>query len=516
MLRTSPRRLAAVVLLIALTAVLGYLYNRTQAADIDAQNRVSLNLRELEKLDAEWTVNILRSHIGLDTDYASLAAPLPRMRELQARIASALPMARGPEADRAYGEIARALHEKTALVEQFKAQNAELRKSLIYFPPAVTELKSDVTGIGGATVAAPTVLALDAALNALLTDVLRFNLAPDDALARRIEKDIALTMQYKNAFSPAVRESAEVIVAHARVILRNRLLENQLEARIAALGTRESLDRLGRLFDTAFDQGQIEKQRFRTFLFIYSGILLILLIYAARRLRRSYTIIGVVNRSLQAANETLEQRVAQRTAELEAQSAQLQQLALHDSLTGLVNYGHLTRLLDHALARATRRGTIVVVMFIDLDGFKAVNDTYGHATGDLVLKAVADRVQARLRKEDVLARLGGDEFVILIEEVTGREGAERVAHLALEAIRGIKDAGGHPVEISASIGISAICGDWGVEGAAKAILVEADQAMYVAKQAGKSRWAVSPNAQWNSCPDPRRIARGGDDRASAG
>lgn len=516
MLGTSRRRLAAAALLIALTAILGYLYNRTQAADIDAQNRVMLNLRELEKLDAEWTVNILRSHIGLDADYTSLAAPLPRMRELQAQLSSALPMARGPEAERAYGEVARALHEKTALVDQFKAQNAELRKSLIYFPPAVTELKSDVTGIGGATVAAPTVLALDAALNALLTDVLRFNLAPDDALARRIEKDIALTMQHKNAFSPAVREASESIVAHARVILRNRVLENELETRIAALGTPAALDRLGRLFDKAFDQGQIEMQRFRTFLAIYSSLLLIMLIYVARRLRSSYTIIGVVNRHLKAANETLEERVAQRTAELEAQSAQLQRLALHDGLTGLVNYAQLTRLLDHALVRATRRGTIVVVMFIDLDGFKAVNDTYGHAAGDLVLKAVADQVQARLRKEDVLARLGGDEFVILLEEVNGREGAERVAQLALDAIRGIKEADGHPVEISASIGISALCGDRDDSGAAKRLLAEADQAMYVAKHGGKSRWSLSPNAEWDTCPDPRSSARMGDGRAVAG
>lgn len=515
MLRTSRRRLAAAALLIALTAILGYLFNRTQAADIEAQNRVMLNLRELEKLDAEWTVDLLRSHIG-HTDYASLAAPLPRMRELQSQVEAALPMAPGPDAERAYGEVARALQEKAALVEQFKVQNAELRKSLIYFPPAVTDLKTDVTGIGGATVAAHTVLALDAALNSLLTDILRYNLAPDQALARRIEGDIALTLQHKNDFSPAVRESADAIVGHARVIVRNRQLENELEARIAALGTTEALDRLGRLFNKKFDQGQIEKQRFRTFLFIYSGILLILLIYVARRLRRSYKIIGVVNRSLQAANETLEQRVAQRTAELEEQSAQLQQLALHDGLTGLVNYAQLTRLLEHALVRATRRGTIVVVMFIDLDGFKAVNDTWGHATGDLVLKAVAERVQGRLRKEDVLARLGGDEFVILLEEVSGRDGAERVAKLALEAIGGIKEAGGHPVNISASIGISSACGDWGVEGAANALLAEADQAMYAAKQAGKARYALSPKAEWDSCPDPRSIARAAAARTSAG
>ena len=84
-----------------------------------------LNLRELEKLDAEWTVNILRSHIGLDTDYASLAAPLPRMRELQSQLGAALPMARGPAAQRAYEDVVRALHEKAALVDA--VQDAERR-----------------------------------------------------------------------------------------------------------------------------------------------------------------------------------------------------------------------------------------------------------------------------------------------------------------------------------------------------------------------------------------------------
>jgi diguanylate cyclase len=135
-------------------------------------------------------------------------------------------------------------------------------------------------------------------------------------------------------------------------------------------------------------------------------------------------------------------------------------------------------------------------MFIDLDGFKAVNDTWGHATGNLVLQEVARRVQDKLRKEDVLARLGGDEFVILLEEVRGRDGALRVAELALAELRASDQAGGHPVAISASIGISAVHGEAGLRRGADALLADADQAMYGAKQGGKDGIVLSKQARW--------------------
>ncbi len=493
---TLRRRGVAALVLLALTALLAFLFYRTQAVDIEAQNRVMLDLREFQKLDAEWNVDILRSHIGVNPDYDPLSAPLPRMHALLARLARALPTTEGPGAARAYRELARALADKEDLVEQFKSHNAVLRNSLLFFPPAITDLKSELNGIGGALVPARTVLALDDALSSLLTDTLRYNLAPDAALGQRIERTIVAMLAQAPAFSGSVAENIDELAAHGRAIVLHRAAENALEARIARIGTGEAVDQLAGLFDRAFDRVELDKQRFRSFLFVYAGVLLVLLMYAAYRLRRSYRIIGVVNSSLQAANETLELRVAERTAALEAQSDQLRQMALHDGLTGLINYAQFTQLLEHALVRAKRRGTVVVVMFIDLDGFKAVNDTWGHAAGDLVLKAVAQRVQDKLRKEDALARLGGDEFVILLEEVSAREGALRVAEQTLEQIRSITAVDGHPVRISAGIGVASACGAEGALRGPDALLADADHAMYQAKEAGKNGVVVSAEARW--------------------
>jgi diguanylate cyclase (GGDEF)-like protein len=493
-----PRRLQlAVAALAALVALLLFLFIRTESVDLQAQNAVILNLRELEKLDAEWNANILRAHIGQGMADARLSADLPRVHELQDALGAALPMTRGPRTRAAYEHMIQAMRAKEQLVGQFRQRIPPLRGALLYLPPAVATLKTELDGIEGALAPGRIVLRLDVSLNDLLTYILRFNLAPAPALGARIEETIGDIEAQEIAFSPAIVEMIDALTRNARVILFNRPVEHVLEASIANTGTGEALDRLGREFDRSFNEVLAERQRYRGWLFAYSALLLALLVYAGARLRRSYRIIGDVNRRLLVANETLEHRVAERTAELEAQSRQLELLAQHDSLTGLVNVRQLTRLLDHALVRAGRRGTVVVVMFIDLDGFKAVNDTWGHGTGDEVLREVARRVQEKLRAEDALARLGGDEFVILLEEVTTREGALRVAQLALDQIRGITEAGGHPVAISASIGIASSRGRAGAERGAQALLADADHAMYQAKQAGKGVFVISEEAQWD-------------------
>ena len=495
------RRIALVSLLLALALLLVFLFNRTTAVNLGAQNRVMLDLRELEKIDAEWNANLLRARIGLDTGARALDAPLPRIHEIERQVGVALSMTHGPATHAAYAALQSAIGEKEKLVGQFKGGNALLRESLAALPPAITELKTELTGIEGALAPSRAVLALDAALNALVSDVARYNMAPDAALATRIETALGTVLVQKAAFSPAIGERIDTLITQVRVVLRYRPLENGLETAIANTATAAAVDRLSREFDREFDEVLLQKQRYRTGLFAYSGVLLLLLIAAGRRLQRAFRLLDVANRRLQAVNETLELRVAQRTAELETQSARLEHLAHHDGLTGLVNYSHLSRLLEHALVRAGRRDDSIVVMFFDLDGFKAVNDTHGHGTGDLVLQEVAKRVQARLRKEDVLARLGGDEFVIMLEQVNSREAAERIAQLTLDAIRSINEAGGKPITISASIGISSAHGKAGVERGVGALLADADAAMYAAKQAGKSGWTVSERAQWSPAPE---------------
>ncbi len=476
-----------------LMGVFAFLFYRTQAVDIDAQNKVILDLRLLKQLDAEWNANILRSRIGLNNDYDPVTAPLRVVRQLQERLQSALQLTRGHNAGAVLERFNKAYAEKGELVERFKSQNSILKNSLIYFPIATEDFRRMVHERVKSG-EEPQLASLEVEVSTMLADTLRFNLAPDAELGSRIKAQLE-QLAVRN-YPPDIAAALDQLARHVHTILRQRVLEDALLARLAATPTERYIDELISAFDREFDTILAEKQNYRSYLVVYSAFLLVLLGYAGWRIMKSYQVIAHVNRRLLAANESLERRVAERTAELEKQSAQLAELATHDSLTGLVNGGQFMNQLGRALLRAERRSSVVVVMFIDLDGFKAVNDTYGHATGDLVLKEVGQRVPKYLRQEDCFARLGGDEFVVLLEDVSSREGAVRVAEVVLAQIETITSAGGHPVKISASIGISSAQGRFGVTYSATALLDEADHAMYQAKQNGKGRVAFSGNSQW--------------------
>jgi diguanylate cyclase (GGDEF)-like protein len=160
---------------------------------------------------------------------------------------------------------------------------------------------------------------------------------------------------------------------------------------------------------------------------------------------------------------------------LRAEVERLRALALTDALTGLPNRRYLEERLAHEIGRSTRYGHPLAVLVVDVDDFKRINDTWGHAKGDEVLVWVARFLRSQLRTHDVVGRTGGDEFVAILPS-TDREGAEQLAtrlREALEALRGQKD---HPVKLS--IGAAALgpgAGD------AESLLSLADRAMYVAK-----------------------------------
>lgn len=166
----------------------------------------------------------------------------------------------------------------------------------------------------------------------------------------------------------------------------------------------------------------------------------------------------------------------------------LRHVALHDTLTGLPNRALLLDRLDHVIRRSRREHEArFALLFVDLDGFKAVNDRRGHAVGDLLLIAVARRLEGCLRPGDTVARIGGDELAILIELPNPAEEAQHVAQRVLEHVCRPFDLEGHPVAIGASIGVAI-----GDDPAATpdAILRAADAAMYVGKRSGKGRWIV--------------------------
>lgn len=178
-------------------------------------------------------------------------------------------------------------------------------------------------------------------------------------------------------------------------------------------------------------------------------------------------------------------RIATDVTTLVRSREELEQQANHDALTGLPNRRLFHDRLAHALAGSERSNETLALLFVDLDGFKAVNDDLGHAVGDLLLKEVAHRLSACARRGDTVCRLGGDEFTVIMEASGQRHEAALVAQRILDALREPFVLGAHSVTATASIGISVYPED-GVDSAL--LLKCADRAMYRAKELGKGRY----------------------------
>ncbi len=173
-------------------------------------------------------------------------------------------------------------------------------------------------------------------------------------------------------------------------------------------------------------------------------------------------------------------------SDLESKS-NLSHLAHHDALTGLPNRLLLDARLEHTLERCNRTKGQAAVLFMDLDGFKDVNDAFGHDEGDLVLIQIAERFQQSVRAIDTVARLGGDEFVIILDQVNSVDDACEVADRVLKAMSTPIDVEDRHHNVGVSIGISTYPED-ALDG--HDLLRRADVAMYAAKKAGKGQWAT--------------------------
>jgi len=197
--------------------------------------------------------------------------------------------------------------------------------------------------------------------------------------------------------------------------------------------------------------------------------------------------------------ENLERRVQERTRALQDEVTErrraeemLRHVATHDGLTDLPNRSLMMDRLDKAIARAKRNHSKCAVMFLDLDGFKPINDTLGHDKGDLVLRETATRLSHCIREVDTAARFGGDEFILVLSDLANAEDSVTVANKILSALSVPVDLSGHTAQVGASIGI-ALYPDHGHN--AEAILKHADIAMYDVKVNGKNSYAFAPGSE---------------------
>ena len=182
----------------------------------------------------------------------------------------------------------------------------------------------------------------------------------------------------------------------------------------------------------------------------------------------------------------------------------LESMALKDPLTGLANRRQLTDRMSMAIVHARRNKSTMAVVYLDLDGFKQINDTLGHGAGDALLKMVAERLVATVREEDTVARLGGDEFMIVLW-LSGADEAAKVTLKLIKAVSQTYDIEGHTVSVTTSAGV-AIYPSHGED--ADTLMKSADLALYEAKRAGKNTYRIS------ACPEHSVARRNETERES--
>jgi len=185
---------------------------------------------------------------------------------------------------------------------------------------------------------------------------------------------------------------------------------------------------------------------------------------------------------------TLRQQMTQREKhQLESHNRELRQRALHDPLTGLYNRTIFDESLQQAICRGQREASPVAVLFVDIDHFKQINDTHGHAAGDEVLKGVAQTLQETIRHSDVLARYGGEEFVVLVHR-PAEQGLQRLAERVREAVAAATiRAGDANLQVTCSVGAAIALPGRHDENIGSRLMTAADECLYEAKRAGRNR-----------------------------
>ncbi|AZE53392.1 Sensor histidine kinase [Pseudomonas synxantha] len=320
--RTSQILLGLMTLFLASTLVFLYLKSSRDQTASYTQSRDLI--RHLKQLNAQWDSEVLKARIAITHNYDPLVAPLAQMTQLWARLDSSATyhghedLTQWHAAQAAYQA---AIHEKARLVDQFKSHNAVLRNSLAFLPTAEDDIQAQFNLIGDQDRLQLQSVATDT--YDLLLSSLEFAQVTSDERAAEILVGLGKLAVNKESLPSEFQAAVEILSNHISLILREQPVVNGLLERIAAVPVAERLDDLTTHLDRDQQAADLVDHQYHRYMLIFSTLLMLLLLYLAVRLLRSFAEINRVNRALQAANETLEQRVERRTQQLKDAQSEL-------------------------------------------------------------------------------------------------------------------------------------------------------------------------------------------------
>jgi diguanylate cyclase (GGDEF)-like protein len=486
----AVRYLLAAAVLLALAAAMGVLYQRSYPDVFEQHRGFNATLADLRHANAQWSVQILKAQTGVVSNYDALNAAEQAVRRLSAAAVAGMAPFGLIAQETGVLQLEKAMGAKSEAAERIKSERAVLVNSLRFLPLLLTELEQDMSDLPPRH---PATGPAREALVQLSSRLLRLTSFPEGANAERVSEAVQ-ALHRETAQLPAgdaMRARLDLVEVHADICVKNYRVTQAAVLHALAVSVEAAIDTMEARVAARVRDRLAESERYRGYLFGLAVILCALGAYAGYGWQRSF-------QALRGANGSLAEQLEQ-TRLLMDKTAKLTDVATRDALTGLVNRGLLIDRLQNVIFRAQRNGGSLAVVFIDLDGFKAVNDRCGHETGDKLLVAVAAQLARNVRESDTAARLGGDEFVLVLDD-SAESGARRVAQAVLADIESVRTAGKYAVSISASLGICVwSCAEPTIGAAqpiaasmtAQELLDRADRAMYQAKREGKGRCCVA-------------------------
>ena len=306
--------------------------------------------------------------------------------------------------------------------------------------------------------------------------------AENDVLNKqRLFSKVAGPLQYRvvELLNSGEAQAAYILLLEQAIPAQNRVLDSLDE--FIELQQKLNDDMLSRA------SHGFEKTTSNMLILTVTGVLISITIavYVLRRIRQMMYAQKKAEEALIENFHELELRVVERTADLKSANDKLKKLAEYDAITGLPNRVLFKEVFERMLSRAVRFRQVMVVFFLDLDGFKAINDTFGHEAGDALLKEVSLRIRDEIRNEDLLARIGGDEFALVQGDNVDTANIQKVAEKIISCLSEEFKVKGEKCHVGVSIGISIYPEDGDNM---TNLLGHADEAMYRTKKSGKNNY----------------------------